>query len=117
MDFYAGAMWGRASAPQSDTSGAGARADRAGRRVEELEARLDRALMTMEAMWALLRDKLGVTDEELGTAIVEVDLTDGVIDGKARRPAAECAHCSRKIPRRFPRCLYCGAPVQMDPFA
>ena len=66
MDFYAGAMWGRATAPQGDTSGAGARADRASRCVEDLEARLDRALLTMEAMWTLLRDKLGVTDDELG---------------------------------------------------
>ncbi|MHC4959367.1 MAG: hypothetical protein ACYTGN_13445 [Planctomycetota bacterium] len=117
MDFYAGAMWGRASGAQADTSGAGARADRAGRRVEELEARLDRALMTMEAMWTLLRNKLDVTDEQLGEAIVEVDLSDGVLDGKARRPAVECSHCNRKIPRRFPRCLYCGGPVEHDPFA
>jgi hypothetical protein len=84
--------------------------------VEQMEARLDRALLTMEAMWTLLRDRLGATDQQLLDRVVELDLTDGVLDGKARRPALQCPQCERRIPRRFARCLYCGAEVKHDPF-
>ena len=102
---------------QPESSTADAAAGRAQRKAEDLETRLERALLTMEAMWTLLRDKLDTTDDELIERIVEIDLSDGILDGKARRPALECGSCSRKIPRRFARCLYCGAEIEHDPFA
>ena len=92
------------------------RADSAKRSVEALENRLDRAMLTMEARWTLLRERYDITDEELGERIVELDMSDGRLDGKVRRPALECGQCRRKIPRRFARCMYCGADVQHDPF-
>ncbi len=51
----------------------------------ELEARLERTLLTCEAMWTLLRDKLNLTDRELIERINEVDLSDGRLDGKVRK--------------------------------
>jgi hypothetical protein len=91
-------------------------ADRAAARAESVDQRLGRALLTVEAVWTLLRDRLQVTDEQLARRIVEVDESDGFLDGKVRRKTPSCPHCTRTIPGRFPR-LYCGAVVPVDPFA
>ena len=107
-------LWPYAAAHER---GAGRAADRAAARAESVDQRLDRALLTMEAMWTLLRDRLQVTDEQLAQRIVEVDESDGLLDGKVRRQAKSCPHCKRTIPGRFARCLYCGEAVPVDPFA
>ena len=84
--------------------------------VQEFAARLDRAMLACEALWTLLRDKLGVTDEELAQRMNDVDLSDGKLDGKVRKGAVTCPSCGRTIARRFPKCMYCGQPVVHDPF-
>jgi len=114
-DFLTG-IWGRAHLAH-DSGSSNAAAGRVQRSAEDTAIRLDRALLTMEAMWTLLRDRLGATEEELLERVVELDLTDGVLDGKIRRAAMECSACERRIPSRFTRCLYCGTDVQHDPFA
>jgi len=100
--------------PGSDISTA---AERARSKADSVEIRLDRALLTMEAMWTLLRERLQVTDEELAQRIVEVDESDGILDGKVRRPPKSCPHCNKTIPGRFVRCLYCGEVALTEPFA
>jgi len=107
-------LWGHG--PTVDT-GSNASADRARAKADSVEARLERALLTMEAMWTLLRDRLGVTDQELADRMVELDESDGVIDGRVRRGPSQCPHCQRTVPSRFPRCLYCGETLHHDPFA
>ena len=84
--------------------------------VNELEIRLDRTLLACEAMWTILRDKLGVTDQELVDRINAVDLSDGKLDGKVRKTAVACPSCGRTIASRFPKCMYCGQPIAHDPF-
>jgi hypothetical protein len=91
--------------------------DRAISKAESAEQRLDRALITMEAMWTILRDRLKVSDDELVRRIVEVDESDGALDGRVRRPPKSCPHCNKTIPGRFARCLYCAELVPVDPFA
>lgn len=86
-------------------------------RSRQLEARCDRALLVCEALWTLLRDKMGVTEEELVDRVNQVDLSDGKLDGKVRRPAVDCPKCRRKVARRFPRCVYCGAEVEKELFS
>lgn len=119
--FFVGSVFGqyRGSEPGSHVAAvqAGAKADRAQTAAQNLEDRLERALMTMEAMWNLLSERLGVTDEELQERMVELDLCDGHLDGRVRRPVLECAACKRRVPRRFHQCMYCGADVERDPFA
>ncbi|UCE59105.1 MAG: hypothetical protein JSU63_16875 [Phycisphaerales bacterium] len=86
-------------------------------KARELEERLDRAMLACEAMWSLLRDKLGVTDVELVQRINDLDLSDGKLDGKVRKSAVSCPKCNRTISPRFPQCMYCGQPIVHDPFA
>lgn len=100
-----------------DVAQAQGTARRVGTNVKELEIRLDRTLLACEAMWTILRDKLGVTDQELVDRINEIDLSDGKLDGKVRKTAVACPTCKRTIGSRFPQCMYCGQPIVHDPFA
>jgi hypothetical protein len=86
-------------------------------RVDVLEARCDQALLVAEALWTILRDKLGVSEEELVDRVNDVDLSDGQLDGKVRREAQACPNCNRTIAQRFARCMYCGTPIAQSPFA
>ncbi|HNQ23489.1 MAG TPA: hypothetical protein PKK06_10385 [Phycisphaerae bacterium] len=85
--------------------------------VKELEARLERALLVCEAMWSICREKFSLSDVDLVRRIHDLDLSDGKLDGKVRKPAVTCPKCNRTIGARFPRCMYCGQPVVHDPFA
>jgi hypothetical protein len=107
-------LWGH-SVPSG--GGGTASVDRARAKADNVEMRLARALLTMEAMWTLLRDRFGITDEELAARIVELDESDGMLDGKVRRPPVTCTACARNVPSRFPRCLYCGEAIALNPFA
>lgn len=84
--------------------------------VRELEMQLSRAMLACEAMWSILRDKLGVTDVDLVERVNQLDLSDGKLDGKVRLTPASCPKCGRTISQRFPKCMYCGQAIVHKPF-
>jgi ribosomal protein S27AE len=84
-------------------------ADDARSRVREYESRLDRLTLVCAAMWSLLQEKTGLTEAELLKKVEEIDLSDGVKDGKVRKQAMQCPRCQRTMSSRHARCLYCGA--------
>ena len=83
---------------------------------DELAQRLDRLALVTEALWALLKERSDMTDEELLEHIRLVDLSDGVLDGKVRRGAQACPGCGRTLSKRNARCIYCGVEVVKGPF-
>ncbi len=108
---------GMSYAAATDAAEAKGDARRAQRNLGELDARLDRTLLACEAMWTLLRDKLGVSDLALIERINDLDLSDGKLDGKVRKTPVSCPSCGRTLSRKFPKCMYCGQQVMHDPFA
>ena len=96
---------------------AGRQARSAQTRSREVEDRLGRAMLACEAMWSLLRDKLGLTEDMLIKRITELDLSDGKLDGKVSRPVSPCPHCNRPNSARFINCVYCGQALPSAPFA
>ncbi len=105
----------QAGAGVSQSSGVTAR--KAERQADQVEARCERLAMLCEAMWTLMSEKLSVTDEELIDRINEIDLRDGKLDGRVARDGPMVCHkCERPIAERFPKCMYCGAPVARSPF-
>ena len=84
---------------------------------QRLRRQMDTVLLLCEALWTLLREQHNVGDDVLLERIKQIDLTDGHLDGCLRRPPTECPACHRPIPRRLMHCLYCGEPVEKDPFA
>ena len=71
---------------------------------------LDRLGLVCRAMWTLLQERTGLTERELLERVTELDLRDGVPDGKYTRPPVDCAKCGSKVSRKFGRCLFCGTP-------
>ncbi len=88
--------------------GAGRKAAEAKTDVKFLEDRLDRMTLLTTAMWTLVQEKVGVTEEELAARIEELDLSDGKRDGKINVKAQPCEGCGRKVSPRHFRCMYCG---------
>ena len=102
----------------AEARSASRKAASASSKAQEVEDKVDRALLVCEALWTILREKLGMTEEELVQRVNDIDLSDGKLDGKVRKQSAvTCPSCNRTFARRFPRCIYCGQPVVHDPFA
>jgi len=87
----------RAFGATADASAARVDARSAKLDVREVSDQLERTVMVCEAMWTILRDKLGVTDEELIARVNEIDLTDGKLDGKVRKADRHCARSATAL--------------------
>jgi hypothetical protein len=82
--------------------------------LQNMRRELERSALAWEALWTLMRDKLGVTQEELQARIDEIDLSDGELDGRVRRAVVPCPNCERPVNRRLRKCMYCQAPVPRE---
>ena len=91
-------------------------AKRAEQRVKLLEAGLAKSLMISESLWELLAERTGLTEDDLYNKLHEVDMRDGVLDGKNQRSIAECPSCGRKVSPRHTACLYCGEIIDTSAF-
>jgi hypothetical protein len=85
-------------------------------RVKELEISLKRLQIVNAAMWELLRDALKATDADLEARIKEVDLRDGIEDGKISSVPLRCPSCNRVSTSKHWRCLYCGLDFEQNVF-
>jgi hypothetical protein len=88
------------------TPGAGDNAD--------LHERIDQLLLVNSAMWELLAEKTGLTENDLVMRIAEIDARDGVADGKMTYSPVKCPQCQRTIFPKQQKCLYCGAARPLD---
>ena len=102
---------------EADASAARRRVSEAEMRLYAIERRADKALLLCETLWTLLREKLSLSDEELLERVKNVDMTDGRLDGRVRRPPVDCPNCRRANAARLARCAYCGNPLGTSPFA
>ncbi len=86
--------------------------------VRNLERRVELLMVVCQAQWELLRDRTGLTEEELAAKITEVDARDGTADGRIGAAIADCPACGRKGNTRREFCLYCGERLpRAEPFA
>lgn len=80
-------------------------------RAQELEREVARQHLILMAVTELMRDRLGISDEELALTIAEIDMRDGQLDGKLQRPPEGCPQCQRPNAVRRSHCLYCGTEL------
>lgn len=107
-------LWGlhqsrQASTAQSEAARATSRAAAADRNLETLIDRLDKLTLVNMAVWSLVREQLELTEEQLAERVREIDLADGVEDGKVTSQVAKCPQCGRVMSPRHKKCIYCGA--------
>ncbi len=78
---------------------------------------IEKLLMMSEALWIILKQQHGFSDEDLIQRIQEIDLRDGRLDGKvAKQGPSACPNCKRTLIGDRPICLYCNTPIAKDPF-
>lgn len=93
----------------ADRVGAGNHSNRAER--HELQSQLRKMALVNQALFELVKDKTGITDEELRLKVLEVDLRDGAEDGKVRMPPSQCPECGGGVTVGALACQACGARV------
>jgi len=80
--------------------------------IRDLQHQVQRLQLLNQALWELLRNKLSLTDDELAGKAHEVDMRDGVADGKMTETPLKCPTCGRVSSSKHWRCLYCGQQFQ-----
>lgn len=82
-----------------------------------LERKINMLTLINRGLWEMLEERLDVSMDELVQKVQEIDLRDGVADGRLNRKADDCPKCDAKINRDFNRCLFCGyVPQDQDVF-
>jgi hypothetical protein len=85
---------------QGDAAG---RVTDAQERVRAMDETVGRLMTTTAAMWSLVKERTGLTDQELLDRVKRMEEEEG------KGQAVECAKCGRTISARQRRCMYCGA--------
>jgi len=74
----------------------------------DLRSQLDRLQMICEAMWQVIKERVGSDDEHLLKLVEQIDLRDGRLDGRSAPAASNCSACGRMVSVRTGVCLFCG---------
>lgn len=112
--FYAAMQHGAISQAKSDAGSARSKAENLSFTIRSIEEKIDQMALKCQAMWELLRDTTGLTDADIEEKICDVDLRDGILDGKITKTGQKCHSCDRTISAKHNRCLYCGEPAQSE---
>ena len=86
--------------------------------VELLSHDVDRLLMITEALWMLAKKEHGYADDVLTKLIGEIDSRKSIVDGiPVKDPPQACPGCGRMNSAKRFFCIYCGKPIEANPFA
>ncbi len=86
-------------------------------KVKDLEERIGRLALLNQALWELLKSRLSLTEADLETLARDIDLRDGIADGRLTAIAVTCPTCKRINNSRHAKCLYCGQLFEKEMFA
>ncbi len=93
---------------QAEAAQAGYKAEAIDHRLNELERRVDRLALACQALWEIIKEKNGITEEQIFERMEEIDLRNGKSDGKVGSQILKCQKCGRNINTQRPVCVYCG---------
>ncbi len=79
-------------------------------KVKQLESSVEKLTLINRALWEIIQDNLHINETVLKDRVNEIDLRDGVLDGKfQKREVRQCSSCGRTLQKKHQKCLYCGA--------
>ena len=82
-----------------------------------LKMDVEKLLMITEALWTVMKEQHGYSEEDLVREVQKIDLRDGKLDGKvAKQEPSACPSCGRTLIGDRPMCLYCGTAIAKHPF-
>jgi len=85
-----------------------AREEAAHRLAIDLDDKVNRLALICRAMFELLQQSTGLSEEQLTKKILEIDLRDGQADGRMTPRGKVCPKCGATMSPKFGRCLFCG---------
>jgi len=83
-----------------------------GVKLRELEHDIQRLQLLNQALWELIRERTNLTDADFEQKAHEIDMRDGVADGRMTETALTCPSCGRVSSSKHWKCLYCGQEYQ-----
>lgn len=91
------------SAAKLDAQSAQRTAENAQETLRRMEKRLDHLLLVNRALWALIRDRTGLTEAELSASFEQASNASSV------KMAELCGSCNRPMGKGHAKCMYCGS--------
>jgi hypothetical protein len=88
--------------------------DRLRDEVRVLSNRCDTLALVCQALWEIVREEAGLDEERIIKKMQEIDLRDGVADGKMSGKPVSCPNCGRTNNTRRATCIYCGHDLPND---
>ena len=92
------------------------RVTKQGQAASDLERHYEYLRLLTMAMWKIVKERTGATDDELRECVEQIDLLDGKKDGKVtrHRGVTDCESCKRRILKSAIVCVYCGTRNHQD---
>jgi hypothetical protein len=81
------------------------------RELATLQRRVDFLTIASQALWEIVRERMGLSDQQILDRIKEIDLRDGKADGKISRSIQPCPQCQRNNQSGQSSCVYCGTAL------
>ncbi|MCX7871996.1 MAG: hypothetical protein N2487_01775 [Verrucomicrobiae bacterium] len=88
--------------------------DRLRDEIRVLSNRCDTLALVCQSLWEILKEQTGMDDAQILKKMQEIDLRDGVADGKITGRPISCPSCGRTNNTRRPTCIYCGHDLPSD---
>jgi hypothetical protein len=112
MDIlYEAYQAGRITDAENRAESARAKVDRFADDIQRLQRKVGKLSLGCQALWEMLCERAGLTDKDLVAKMQEIDLRDGVSDGKISRRVVVCPACQRNSSSKRTECVYCGAAL------
>ena len=83
-------------------------------KVTNLENKLQHIELINQALWEIVQEKLELSTELMRAKMREVDVRDGIEDGKITRIPLRCPSCRRVSSSEHYKCMYCGLEFDRD---
>lgn len=113
VDFLMGYVLGERSASRAaalSRSAAASSASQVTGDLHDVNERIDRLLLVVDAMWSMMKER-GYTDEDLAGAIRSIDAADGSADGARKPMPRKCTNCDSMVEPGRRTCAFCGADM------